>query len=231
MKRLAVILVTVVALMGFMTAGSALATTYNGALWDPTGPGGDVNWNTNANNPSLPAPAAAATATFTVESIDFSSGSPETYGDWLSGVANVNVFAPGSQPSPGWIAGTNFYSPSTNVSPYSGTFFQFTWAETFSTDVILTVTLTHDDGVYLMVDGVAFMDYSTPDTVKTQTNSITLSAGLHNFVLNYGGVNGFPEVLQYSASTEAVPVPPSTLLLGTGLLGLVGLGYRSRRKS
>jgi hypothetical protein len=35
----------------------------------------------------------------------------------------------------------------------------------------------------------------------------------------------------YSGSMSPIPIPPSALLLGTGLLGLVGLGYRRKRKS
>jgi hypothetical protein len=227
MKRLAVILVTVVALVGFMTAGSALAITYNGALWDPDY-AGNPGWNANANNPSLGAPLDPATATFTVGSINFSFGPPEgeTYGAWLAGFTAV------SEPSLGWIATTPFYTPSTNQSPYLGTFFQFTWQETFSTDVLLAISLTHDDGAYLIMDGTTVLiNSSAPTTVITDTFSGLIAVGLHTFELNYGGVNGFPEVLPYSASTTPVPLPPSALLLGSGLLGLVGLGWRRRKVS
>lgn len=54
-----------------------------------------------------------------------------------------------------------------------------------------------------------------------------------------GGVTGmFEEVIithtaaghtSFDASLETVPVPPSAILLGSGLLGLVGLGWRRRK--
>lgn len=231
MKRLVVILVTVVALVGFMTAGSALADTYYGALWDPNY-SGITSWNVNADNPSLGAPSTISpptpdtpTATFTVPSINFSSSTPETYGAWLN-----NTFAVGSEPSANWIQNTQFYTVSGDA-PYVGTFFQFTWEETFITDVLLTIALTHDDGAYLTMDGGVLINSSPPTVAITNTFSGIISAGTHNFVLNYGGVNGFPEVLIYSQSAESIPLPPTALLLGTGLLGLAGLGYRRKRKS
>jgi hypothetical protein len=222
MKRLVVILGMVVALVGFMTAGIALAITYNGALYEPTGPS-DI-WNTYAENPSLGTPSGTPTATFQVSSINFNQSAPTSYGQWLN-----NSFTVVTEPSSNWIQNTPFYTPVTNGSPYQGTFFQFTWTETFSTSVLRNITLFHDDGAYLAMDGGMLIDSSAPTTAIPSYYTGIISAGVHNFVLNYGGVNGFPEVLQYSASTSPVPLPPSALLLGSGLLG-VGL-LRWRRKN
>ena len=46
--------------------------------------------------------------------------------------------------------------------------------------------------------------------------------------LTYGCGN---DNLMGEIAANTVPIPPSALLLGTGLLGLVGLGWRRRRQS
>lgn len=43
--------------------------------------------------------------------------------------------------------------------------------------------------------------------------------------------NGLDNIASFSGVMATVPLPATPLLLGTGLLGLVGLRYRSRRKS
>lgn len=53
-----------------------------------------------------------------------------------------------------------------------------------------------------------------------------------DFVSPSGGDDPFfGGAMQYEADTDIVPVPASVVLMGTGLLGLVGLGYRRKRKS
>jgi hypothetical protein len=39
------------------------------------------------------------------------------------------------------------------------------------------------------------------------------------------------QITSFDAKLDVVPIPPTALLLGTGLLGLVGLGWRRKKKS
>ena len=45
--------------------------------------------------------------------------------------------------------------------------------------------------------------------------------------MDYGGQGAYTITLE---GVSAVPLPPSVLLMGTGILGLVGLGWRRSRK-
>ena len=98
----------------------------------------------------------------------------------------------------------------------------------------------HLDGL----DGAQFVPSHTiiPDQTSYAANASIAGNGPHNpflygpvdFVLSMPGVTAQSTAtnVAFSFGTEpsTVPIPPSALLLGSGLLGLVGLGWR-RKKS
>ncbi|WP_340109984.1 VPLPA-CTERM sorting domain-containing protein [Pikeienuella sp. HZG-20] len=95
------------------------------------------------------------------------------------------------------------------------TFFDFTAEITDG----LYGTVTHDDGISVLDDGVTVASSAPPTTVKDTDYAFNGGA----FRLIYAAANGDPSVLKVAA----VPLP-ATLFLMLGALG--GLGAMSRRR-
>ncbi|MEX2519173.1 MAG: VPLPA-CTERM sorting domain-containing protein [Paracoccaceae bacterium] len=97
------------------------------------------------------------------------------------------------------------------------TFFDFSAEITSS----LFGTVTHDDGISLLDDGVTVASSAPPTTVLD--TDYAFNGGV--FRLIYAAANGDPSVL--NVDVQAVPLP-ATLFLMLGALG--GLGVMSRRR-
>ena len=200
-------------LLGLGLTGSAGAYSFNGALWTP------ADDAAKKPTPTMFAALGTPTATFTVEQIAFDSRGDDgannttddhlTYNSFLSGAldnSNPNVL--------NWIdMATGFDPDSFYTARKKGTAFKF-WGQARLGDKI---TITHDDGFYLILNGVAY-DYHAPTTPKPTT--LDNVAGVYDFELYYGAWNGFPEVLTIDGGFEPVPEPGTLLLFGAGLLGL-----------
>lgn len=101
------------------------------------------------------------------------------------------------------------------------------------TDPII-VSQSRDPNTFHNVIG-AFNDTKNSDwlgffgVTNPLNGEITLSFNTEDAI--FPGVAGFSSSSIDVGAVHNVPLPPAALLLGTGLLGMVGLGYRRKRKS
>jgi hypothetical protein len=97
------------------------------------------------------------------------------------------------------------------------------------------LTLTHDDGVRLQLNGSVVSGF-TPGPISPTTETVNFNAGAGGnfaFILDYNECCSGPAVLQFQVNGATVGAVPEPATWGMMLLGFAGLGFafrQSRRK-
>jgi hypothetical protein len=171
----------------------------------------------NLTTPLAP-PVGAAAATFDVNGINFNSSNTGTgytvEGFLTSGGNTVTNFV---NLNPGLHPTLPSDSLNNTIYEFSGTTFL----------AVGNYSVTHDDGVYLFLDGsnvnVLPSDSGFPTSADTETFHIG-TAGNYSFMFEYTEINGAPGVLTapFAAVPAQTPEPSSIVLFGSGLLAAAG---------
>ena len=192
----------------------AQANTINGELWH-------VSEATAQNATIANTPGTTPDVTFQVNTPMSFSASGATVGAWLASGSAFNVVQN--------TAGT-LTSPMDNFS--IGTFIDFKGNVTVTNGQ--TFTVTHDDGLQLMIGGLLVINAPGPTSPTLTTATYGGPSGTFAFDLTYGECCSGPAVLQIDLPFQAVPGP----IAGAGIPGLVagcfalvGLARRRRQQA
>jgi hypothetical protein len=198
-------------LLGVAFAGLAHANTVTGSYYHVPEA---VSQNAVPGN----VPAGTPDVTFSVDSPFSFAATNATVAAWLASGSAFNIV----ENTPGTLA-----SLMDNNSV--GSLLNFTGLVSVVNGRQFTVT--HDDGLTLIINGLTVIDQPGPTSPITQTFTYTGASGTFGFQLVYGECCEGPAVLQISLPLTAVPGP----VVGAGLPGLIAacgglIGLARRRR-
>jgi hypothetical protein len=204
--------VVMAALLALLSAGSGMAATISGSLWHVSE--ATANAATIANVPATPA------------DVTFSVNSPLNFDSRLGSSDYTVAGFLGTGGAFGIVEHTAGTLASTLDSANGGTLIDFKGFVTVTHNQ--TFTVTHDDGLTLVIGGLDLGFSSGPTSPATSTETYTGPSGNFPFELVYGECCGAPAVLQVDLPFSTT-VPEATSTLALLSLSIVGLFAAARR--
>ena len=189
------------------SAVQATSTIISGSLWHVPEA---ISQNAIPSN----VPATTPDVTFSVNSPFNFSGTSATVSAWLASSAAFNI----TENTAGTLASLMDNSSQGTLVEFTG-FVSVTNGQTF--------TVTHDDGLTLIIGGIDLGFNPGPTAPITTLITYTGPSGNFPFELVYGECCGGPAVLQVDLPLNPIPEPETYAML---LAGLGILGFMARRR-